>query len=306
MGTILASLYPLYMGFIVVFEMVANGTVYQEDYPKYIIPYTPISLAVISVVIFMLVLFQYTKRFCLLAASFLSLGIFFCAELLLEKWVVVTSEVTSTLECWQMYMCITYLPPEDYEPTTRRAVDVLTGDYSPAFKLHFYLISVVLIISLLNCLYSFAQVFRDGKRTRLKAFMVQSICTILFLGLCILACFTAFYRNGNITVPSVSAILMSLFFVLFGVTAGVYIGSVLLNRRISLSIVLPAVIAASVTLIMYIGEMILLSDRLYRFGYGWILEGIPGIVLAPVDIGVLALSGCITVDIGYGLNRKQH
>ena len=304
-GTVLASLYPLYMGFIVVFDMVTKGTVYQEDYPKYIIPYTPISLAVIAAVILMPVLFRYAKRFCLLAASVLSLGIFFCAELLLEKWVVVTSEVTSTLESWQMYMCVGYLPPDDYEPVTRRTVDILIGDYSPAFKLHFYLISVILIISLLNCLYGFAQVLRDGQRTRLKALIVQSACAVLFLGLCILACFTAFFRDGNITVPTVSAILMSLFFVLFGVTAGVYVGSFLLNRKVRFSIVLPAVIAALVTLLMYIGEMILLSGRLYRFGSGWILEGVPGIVLAPVDIGIIALSGCVTAAIGYGLNRKQ-
>lgn len=306
LGIILASLYPMYMGFIVVFDMITKGTVYQEDYPKYIIPYTPISLAVITAVILMPVFFRYARRFYQLAASVLSLVIFFCTELLLEKWVVVTSEVTSTLESWQMYMCIVYLPPEDYEPVTRRAVDVLIGDYSPAFKLHFYLMAVILIISLLNCLYGFAQVFREGQCTRLKALVVQSVCTALFLGLCILACFTAFYRNGNITVPTVSAILMSLFFVLFGVTAGVYASSILLNRKTGLSIVLPSVIAASVTLIMYIGEMILLNGRLYRFGSGWVLEGIPGIVLAPVDIGIIALSGCITAVIGYSLNRKQH
>lgn len=304
-GTFLVSFYPLYMGFSVVYDMVTQGTVLQEDYPKYIIPYTPISLAVIAAVILMPVFLRYVKRVALLAASTVSLGIFFLSELLLESKVIVTSEVTTTLESWQMYMCIAYLPPEGYGEKTQRAVDVLIGDYSPAFKLHFYFISVILIISILNCLYGFAQIICSDKRSRLKALIVQSVCTLLFLGLCILACFTAFFRNGEITVSAVSAILMSLFFVVFGVTAGVYTGSFLLGKRKCFSIVFPAVIASLVTFLMYIGEMCLLSGHLYRFGSGFIFNGISGIVLAPIDVFIIAMAGCITAVIAYILNRPQ-
>lgn len=45
-GMLAASLYPLWMGVRVVTDMLRNGAVYKEDYPKYIIPYTPICLAV--------------------------------------------------------------------------------------------------------------------------------------------------------------------------------------------------------------------------------------------------------------------
>ena len=44
---LLVSAYPIYMGISVVVDMIQNGTVYAEDYPKYIIPYTPIALALL-------------------------------------------------------------------------------------------------------------------------------------------------------------------------------------------------------------------------------------------------------------------
>lgn len=302
-GTLILSFYPLYMGFRVIYDMVTRGTVLQEDYPKYIIPYTPISLAVIAAVILMTVFLRYAKRAALLTASTVSLGIFFLSELLLESKVIVTSEVNTTLESWQMYMCIAYLPPEGYGEKIQRAVDVLIGDYSPAFKLHFYLISVILIISALNCLYGFAQIICGEKRSRMNALIVQSVCSFLFLCLCILACFTAFFRNGEITVPAVSAILMSLFFVVFGVTAGVYAGSFLLGKKMRFSIMLPAVIASLVTLLMYIGEMCLLGGHLYRFGFGFLFDGIPGIILSLVDVFIIVLSGCITAVLENVLNK---
>ena len=51
---------------------------------------------------------------------------------------------------------------EYYQTRTWQAVDVLLGGYSPAFKLHFYLISIVIIVSLLNCFYGFARMIRLG------------------------------------------------------------------------------------------------------------------------------------------------
>ena len=304
-GVTLASFYPLYMGISVVYDMLSKGTVVQEDYPKYVIPYTPVSLAIIIGVLLMPLLFRYIKKAILPAASIVSLGVFFLTEFLLESKVIVTSDVTTTLESWQMYMCIAYLPSASPEIKTQRAIDILIGDYSPTFKLHFYFISIILIISFLNCLYGFGQIVRDGQRTRLKALIVQSVCSVLFLGLCILACFTAFFRNGEIRVPTVSAILMSLFFVIFGVTAGVYAGSFLLGRKKGVSIVLPAVIASLVTLMMYIGEMCLLSGNLYRLGSGVLFDGIPGIVLAPMDIVVIMVSGGLTVIIGHYSNKVK-
>lgn len=304
LGTLIVSFYPIYMGFRVVFDMLTNGTVLEEDYPKYIIPYTPIALAVVVAVIIMPILFKLVKKYSFIISSVLSLAVFFVAELLLESKVIVTSTVETTLESWQMFMC--YVPPQEYTTRTWKAVDILIGDYSPTFKLHFYLISVVLIVSILNCIYGFGKMIRTKNRSRLKALIVQSVCTVLFLALCILACFTAFFRDGELTVSPLSAFLMILFFIVLGVTAGTYIGSFLLGRKKSVSVSIPSVVASLITLAMYIGETFLLSGNLYRFGTGFLFDGIPGIVLAPVDILVIALSGIMNAIICRFLNRRKN
>lgn len=295
------SFYPLYMGFCVVSDMIKEGTVLSENYPKYIIPYTPICLSVIIAVILMPVFLKYAKKLALLLASTVSLGMFFLSELLLESKVIVTTTVKTTLESWQMYMC--YVPPEGHETRTWKAIDVLIGDYNPAFKMHFYIISVIIIITLLNCFYGFAQMILSKDKRRLNALLIQAICSVLFLGLCILACFTAFFRDGEINVSVISALLMSLFFILFGVTAGSYIGSFMLGKRKILSVILPAAVSSFITFFMYIGEMILLSGHLYRYGNGLMFNGIPGIILAPVDIIIIILSGCISAAICLRLNK---
>lgn len=306
LGVLLASCYPIYMGISVIVDMIRYGTVYAENYPKYIIPYTPIALALLVCVALIPVALKYFKKYALLFGTVISTVLFFVFEFILERAVTVTRTVTgifSTLEDWQMFMC--YVPPNSFEERTWTEVDVLMGEYSPAFKLHFYIISIVLIISILNCFYGFAKMIHTGDKSRCKSLVIQSVASGAFLGMCIWACFTAFYRNGDIQVSALSAVLMSVFFVLFGVTVGIYIESFALNKKPLLSVWLPSVSAAVVTLIMYIGEMILLSGHLYRFGDGFFFAGIPGIVLAPVDIVVILGSGVMTAIIASFVRNKN-
>lgn len=306
LGVLLASFYPIYMGISVIVDMIRYGTVYAENYPKYIIPYTPIALTLLICVALIPVALKYFKKYALLFGTVISTVLFFVFEFILERAVTVTRTVTgifSTLEDWQMYMC--YVPPNSFEERTWTEVDVLMGEYSPAFKLHFYIISIVLIISILNCFYGFAKMIHTGDKSRRKSLVIQSIASGAFLGMCIWACFTAFYRNGDIQVSALSAVLMSVFFVLFGVTVGIYIESFTLNKKPLLSVWLPSVSAAVVTLVMYIGEMILLSGHLYRFGDGFFFAGIPGIVLAPVDIVVILGSGVMTAIIASFVRNKN-
>ena len=306
LGVLLASCYPIYMGISVIVDMIRYGTVYAENYPKYIIPYTPIALALLVCVALIPVALKYLKKYALLFGTVISTVLFFVFEFILERAVTVTRTVTgifSTLEDWQMFMC--YVPPNSFEERTWTEVDVLMGEYSPAFKLHFYIISIVLIISILNCFYGFAKMIHTGDKSRRKSLVIQSVASGAFLGMCIWACFTAFYRNGDIQVSALSAVLMSVFFVLFGVTVGIYIESFTLNKKPLLSVWLPSVSAAVVTLVMYIGEMILLSGHLYRFGDGFFFAGIPGIVLAPVDIVVILGSGVMTAIIASFVRNKN-
>lgn len=306
-GVLIASFYPIWMGVKVVSDMIRFGTVYAEDYPKYIIPYTPIALAVIIGVALMPILVKKLEKLALAAGTGVSLIVFFASELMLESMVTVTRTVTgivSSLEGWQMYMC--YISPDMFEERTWTEVDVLMGEYSPAFKLHFYVISVVLIISILNCFYGFAKMILTGDTSRKKPLVLQSVASAAFLGMCIWACFTAFYRNGDITVSPISAVLMCVFFLLFGVTVGVYVASFTLGKKKLYSILIPSLSAAAVTLVMYIGEMALLSGNLYRFGEGFLFEGMGGIVLAPVDIAVILLAGTITVIIASSTSSKEN
>ena len=311
LGVILASCYPIYMGITVIVDMIRYGTVYAENYPKYIIPYTPIALALLVGVALIPVALKHFKKYALLFETVISTALFFAFEFILEKLVVVTRTVTETvgwvdvskLEDWQMYMC--YVPPNSFEERTWTEVDVLMGEYSPAFKLHFYILSIVLILSILNCFYGFAKMIQTGDKSRCKSLTIQSIASGAFLGMCIWACFTAFYRNGDIKVSALSAILMSAFFVLFGVTVGIYVASFTLNKKPLLSVWLPSISAAIVTLVMYIGEMILLSGHLYRFGDGVFFAGIPGIVLAPVDIVVIIASGVVAAIIANAVRNKN-
>ena len=309
LGVLIASYYPLSMGVRVIADMLVNGTVMKENYPKYIIPYTPISVAIIAGVLLMPLFIKVFKRFAFAGGAAVATGVFFGAELLFEQKVVVsTAETVTRLEDWQMYMC--YVPPEGWGETvttykTQTTVDILMGDYSPAFKLHFYIISIVLVITILNCLYGFGQMIKNGDKKRCKSLILQSVCSLLFLGLCILACFTAFWRDGSIQVSPLSASLMSIFFILLGVTVGVFLGSFLLEKQRFVSIWISAISASVTTFLMYIAEMFLLNGHLYSFGSGLFFDGLPGIVFAPIDLLVILLSGCITALLFMLLNCGQ-
>lgn len=300
LGTLAVSGYPIYMGIKVLYNMTVYGHVAEENYPKYIIPYTPVAIAVIVAVCLMPLLFKKIKKYPLLAASGVALAVFFVTELLFEQKVIVQG---TRLESWQMFMC--YVSPEMFETREWRAVDILIGDYSPTFKIHFYMISVVLILTILNCLYGFGQMVLSGNRKKQKALTIQVVCSVAFLGLCIFACFTAFFRDGELLVSTVSAVLMGVFFSLLGVTVGTYVASFLLGKKRSLSVAVPAAVGALTTLAMYIGEMCLLSGNLYLLGRGFWFESIPGIVLAPVDVLIILSAGVITGGICLLLSKKS-
>ena len=133
LGVLIASYYPLSMGVRVITDMLANGTVMKENYSKYIIPYTPISVAIIIGVLLMPLFIKLFKRLAFIGGAVSTTVVFFGLELLLEEKVVVsTAETVTKLEDWQMFMC--YIPPEGWGETvttykTQTAVDILMGDY---------------------------------------------------------------------------------------------------------------------------------------------------------------------------------
>lgn len=308
-GMLTASYYPLSMGIRVISDMIADGSVAKENYPKYVIPYSPISIALIIGVLLMPLCIKLLKRFAFIGGACLSTAVFFLTELLFEEKIIVsTAETVTRLEAWQMAMCYVsteMLPPTAAEYKTQSAVEILMGEYHPAFKLHFYVISVLLIVSVLNCLYGFGQMIVSQNKSRRKSLILQSISAFIFLSLCILACFSAFWRDGSIEVSALSASLMAVFFILLGVTAGILAGSFTLNKPKLISVWIPAAAASVMTLVMYIGEMILLNFHLYILGDGFLFRSIPGIVLAPIDLLIILASGTVTACISVLLNRKK-
>lgn len=98
---------------------------------------------------------------------------------------------------------------------------------------------------------------------------------------------------------------MAIFFVLFGITAGVFAGSLLLGRRKLVSIWLPAISASVMTLLMYIGEMLLLNGHLYSLGSGFLFKSLPCIVFAPIDLLIVFLSGCVTALVFTLFNNNR-
>ncbi len=67
-----------------------------------------------------------------------------------------------------------------------------------------------------------------------------------------------------------------------------------MDKGKAVSIGIPAFVSSAMTLFMYIGEMILLHGHLYSFGKGFIFDSISGMVLAPIDVMIIIVSGCLS------------
>ena len=80
-------------------------------------------------------------------------------------------------------MSLRQVSPEMYKTCTWEAVVVLLGSYSPAFKLHFYIISVVIILSIMNCGYGFVKMIRTSDKSCKQSLIIQAVCSIIFLPL---------------------------------------------------------------------------------------------------------------------------
>ncbi|MCL1791639.1 MAG: hypothetical protein FWG40_09900 [Peptococcaceae bacterium] len=386
-AVLLASAYPLYMGTVMLAAYFRDGGINVTQYPKYIIPYTPICLALILCVALLPLAFRYCKKYTLLVVSILAILLFVGAELAFEKvtifsgaaddrqaivfsekpdddnhsafyWFKVAlinesgetetrivkldkNETDQKVETWQWALCMAR--PIDMPELARIQIvsaDITDGEiidiqeipndraadeqlieeqfearsifknpyitkYSPVFKIHFYIISVIIDLVILGVVYGFYRTARDENYRKKKPLIVQLVSVGVFVGLCIFACFTAFYRTGEIVVSPISAVLMATFFIVYGVTAGVYTGTWFYGKRRLLSTILPAFIATAITVVMYIGEMMMMKWNLYRFGEGLVFDSIGACPLAPVDFAVILAAGVITYYVLLLIRPKK-
>lgn len=300
---VLASVYPIYMGIVTYRSYLLKGFIDAAEYPKYIIPYTPMSIAIIISTALLPLIFKLFNRYTLPAVSLLGTTLFFVSELYFEKIKVVEGYITSTvaapLESWQLSLCA--VTPE----VLRTIQKPIYAENNQAFKVHFYIIAIVIILAVLNVIYGFSKMLREQDFRKKPPLIAQTISVVAFIGLCILACFTAFYRNGTINISPLSATLMSIFFIVFGITVGIYCGSIFYGKSKWLSAIIPAVAASLTTIIMYIGELVLMGGVLFKYGNGFFFEPVAAIPFSMVDIAIIIVSGVITYILLKRLNAER-
>lgn len=301
LAVLLAAAYPVYMGAVTLVSYLQRGYVNAANYPKYIIPYTPISIALIMVVCLMPFIYRLFSEHTLLAASILGVAVFVLTELGFEKIPIIEGYpyLTLPLETWQYSLCVA-------TPEVLKSIgEAIYAENNPAFKIHFYLISLVIILAVINVVWGFTKMIKSQDFTHKRPLYTQLVSVSVFLGLCILACFTAFYRNGTLNISPLSAVLMSLFFIVFGMTVGTYLGSIFYRRKRLLSVIVPALAASATTAIMYVGELILMGGKLFCFGAGALLQPMGSIPFAVIDFIVIALAGIATYFLMRLLNSKK-
>jgi len=301
----LLSTYPLWMGVKVLAAHLRDGYVNAADYPKYVIPYTPIALALLVCAALLPLAIKFAKKLALPLVSGLGTGLFLLAEICFERVMVFSQTIVggADIGSWQLALCIA--TPEvirtiEYQRTLGQE---LAARYSPAFKVHFYLIAILIVLAVLGVVYGFLKL-KDNRDKR-RPLVLQTAAVAVFIALCVYACFTSFYRTGELLVAPISSWLMSIFFAVFGVTAGAYAGSLLYARKPVLSRLLPALLAMAAAAAMYAGELVMLGGTLFRFGRGFFFAPVVPCPLAPVDFAVVALSGALTYALLYLIRRKE-
>ncbi|MGI6005843.1 MAG: hypothetical protein ACOX88_10640, partial [Christensenellales bacterium] len=208
-------------------------------------------------------------------------------------------ETALPVESWQYSLCIA--TPQVLQSVGEPAY----AEGNPAFKVHFYLIAILIILAVIYLLYGYTKMIKTGRRDRRRPLAAQLVCTVIFIGLCVWACLTAFYRTGDIRLAPVSALLTSLFFVVFGATFGVYTGCMLYAKGGFLSVFVPSVLAMATAAAMYWGEYVLMGGELFILGRGEFFRSVPGFAFAPADAAVVLASGFITALILMAIGGKK-
>ncbi len=267
---ILLSIYPIYMGGITMTSYIRNQYVAVGNYPKYIILYTPLCIALIIIIAIMPLTIKLFKKYALLWASLLGIALFFGAEHGLKS-----------------------------------IGEPIYAENNSAYKMHFYIIAIVILLAVLNTVFGFYNMILDNNKERKRPLIAQFVAVIAFVALCIHACITAFWRNGTLNISMLSSMCMIIFFIVFGLTFGTYIGTILYGKENIISCFIPAVLASITTIVMYIGELMMTGGKLFIYGHGWFFEPIGEIPFAMVDVMVILLSGVLTYFIMLLINQNE-
>ena len=293
LGVLLAlSAYPVIMGMRIVILQLQNGGIRPEDYARYIIPYTAICMAILITVALYPVIARFMQR-PTLVATVLGLGLFVGIELFMEG-ITINTPIEQTTVNWQLFSCV----------GTPAALQAFQKPYSDVYKIHYFLISAVIIVLVIGIVYGYGSLIVRGDRSKIIPLRIQLIAATLLLALCVFANLTGFFRDTASYLSPLSAFLTGLFFVMLGVTCGIYVGSLLIKKRKAFSVFIPSIVAILICSIMYYGEYKLLGGNLYRFGKSFFFEGLPNITVSLADMLIIAVSSVFTAILMYSTKKK--
>ncbi len=309
------SAYPLINGVRMAYLSIANGAIEPEQYAKYVVPYAAMCSSIVLFAAFQPLICK-IKRMPFLVGIIDAFASFTVIELFFERVKIKTAGMvlvdpaslsagtaatlpSAEVDIWQASLCV--VSPLTREQSVAYASQsqnffVMAND---TYKIHYYLISLILITMVCGLVYGIAQMVRTGDRSRKKQIILQGVATATLVSLCVFANTTAFFRQAEAIQTPLASILTCLFFVVSGAAVGVYAGSFLLNKNKLFGLGLPVLLSSVTVLGLYIGEAAMMEGGLYRFGTGWFFEGLPGIALAPADILAILISVIMTWLVLY-------
>lgn len=299
----LLSAYPFINGIRMLALSIANGALEPEQLTRYVVPYAAICAALLLYAAMQPALLRLRGRWVFPASAAITYGIFFAIEQVLENIQINSNGLASIngahpaprLDMWQAMSC--YISPEAIKAAQLREQAFIgeNGFYyvvgNSAYKLHYYLISLVLIVMACGLVYGIGKALQKGDASKKQAHILQGTALGVLVIICIFANMTGFFRTTAPIQTPLASILTALFFVLLGAAAGIYAGSFMLDKKRGF---LPPACAMLMTVLMYAGEAAMMDGELYRFGTGWFFTGLPVISLAPVDILIVLMSGAAT------------
>ncbi len=314
------SAYPLINGVRMAYWSIANGSIAPEQYAKYVVPYAAMGFAILLFAAFQPLLFR-AGRLAFPVGLAGSVGVFFAMEQFFERMQIRTAGMalvdpatlgvglgsipTATVDAWQTSLCIAspLTRAQSIAYTLANRTLYVMGD--SGYKIHYYLIALLLIAMVCALVYGIGRMARTGERSQAKPLLLQGMATSALLALCVFANTTAFFRQADAIQTPLASVLTGVFFVGLGTAVGVYAGSFLLGRRGWLGIGVPVLLALTASALMYAGEAAMMAGGLYRFGTGWFYERLGAIPLAPVDVLVVLLAGAATWVILSAARRRQ-
>ncbi len=307
------SAYPLVGGARMVALQLQNGGIAAEQYVKYVVPYAAMALAVVLFAAFQPLLFK-LKRKALPVGLAGAYAVFVAAELLFEQLTLFPSGLASfnpatmtyngapatNVDAWQAGLCA--ISPDVSVPSVVQTY----VEADNAYKIHYYFIALLLITMLCLLVYGGGKAVRAGDASKRKLLAMQGTATASLLALCVLANLTGFFRQAEAIQTPLASLLTCLFFVMLGVSVGLYVGSFTLHKRKRLSLGLPVLSALLAVVLMYVGEAAMMGGGLYRFGSGWFFTPLGALAVAPVDVAVIVAAGALTWLLLVLLDRRAY